>query len=348
MAYFPTKVLDNQIKALPTVSTASGNVASFDTDMTENLVSCVCDIQYSQASGTPSPSNPLPITTYSEMNVVSCGENLFDLKQYCTDNGVSYTENNGIITFNANLSMYNNPFVFSDTDIAVTLSVFSIGGTAGNVRFELFDSSDNVVATMTSSTPNVTGTGCKIRFNYSTGGTVIVNKPACYTNGTTHNIPFGQTVAKGTLNVTTGVLEITHMVVDLGTLNFSQGFSGFYTTNIKDYIEIPTTVANSQLVSSIYSVGNTANSDQMYIQFNASYLGWVVFLPSTSYATASDFKTAMNGIPLVYKLKEPTYIQLSAQTITALLSENNIWCDTNGDTSVKFILSVGEYINQNV
>lgn len=40
MAYFHTTVLDNQIKALPTVSTASGSIATFDTDMTENLNSC--------------------------------------------------------------------------------------------------------------------------------------------------------------------------------------------------------------------------------------------------------------------------------------------------------------------
>ena len=44
MAYFHTNVLDPQIKALPTVSTASGSVATFDTDMTENLVGCVCEV----------------------------------------------------------------------------------------------------------------------------------------------------------------------------------------------------------------------------------------------------------------------------------------------------------------
>ena len=44
MAYFHTTVLDNQIKALPTTDTASGSVASFDTDITENLVKCVCEV----------------------------------------------------------------------------------------------------------------------------------------------------------------------------------------------------------------------------------------------------------------------------------------------------------------
>ena len=46
MALYHTNVLDPQIKALPTVGTAQGSVASFETDMTENLVSCVCQLPY--------------------------------------------------------------------------------------------------------------------------------------------------------------------------------------------------------------------------------------------------------------------------------------------------------------
>lgn len=38
MAYFRTNVLDNQIKALPTIDTASGSIATFTTDKAENLV----------------------------------------------------------------------------------------------------------------------------------------------------------------------------------------------------------------------------------------------------------------------------------------------------------------------
>ena len=60
MAYFPTNVLDNQIKALPTIASASGSIANFTTDKAENLVECVCEV----ASGA------------SEVNVVACGKNL--------------------------------------------------------------------------------------------------------------------------------------------------------------------------------------------------------------------------------------------------------------------------------
>ena len=91
MAYFPTKVLDNQIKALPTVGTASGSIATFETDMTENLVEVECEIVYNQASGTPSPSNPLPILTFDHLdlfhNSINMWNEQWELGAYNINNG---------------------------------------------------------------------------------------------------------------------------------------------------------------------------------------------------------------------------------------------------------------------
>ena len=76
MAYFHITVLDNQIKALPTVSTASGSVATFDTDMTENLLECVCDIQGTQSgSGVPSSSNPRQLNGFDTVTLTQTDEN---------------------------------------------------------------------------------------------------------------------------------------------------------------------------------------------------------------------------------------------------------------------------------
>ena len=69
MALFHTNVLDPQIKALPTVGTAQGSVVTFETDLEENLIDVECEIVYSQAEGTPTPTSSIPINTFSEMNV---------------------------------------------------------------------------------------------------------------------------------------------------------------------------------------------------------------------------------------------------------------------------------------
>lgn len=78
MAYFHTNVLDNQIKTLPTVGTSSGSIATFTTDIIDNLIACECDINALQSgSGTPSPSNPRAISGYSTCTIsVADSENV--------------------------------------------------------------------------------------------------------------------------------------------------------------------------------------------------------------------------------------------------------------------------------
>ena len=249
MAYFHTNVLDNAIKALPTVSTASGSVASFDTDMTEDLIEVVCDIQYSQASGTPSPINPIPITVYNALNLSHSG---------------------------------------ADTS-----------------------------------------------------------------NPTVYNIPFGQTVAKGTLNVTTGVLTITDKIVDMGSLywtSFTFGSNSGFKALISDGEAIGGAGGIGNAACSVFPIVNnsalSASGADMLMAVGAYWtIGCNAYVLDSDYTTASDFKTGMSGNQLVYKLAQPQVIQLDSNTITALLNENNIYCDTNGKTTVKFLLTVGKAIS---
>ena len=240
MAYFHTTVLDNQIKALPTVDTASGSIATFDTDMTENLVEVECEIIYQQASGTPSPSNPLPITTYTSLNLSHSG---------------------------------------ADT-----------------------------------SNPTIT------------------------------NIPFGQTVAKGTLNVTTGVLTITHLY-QLFTGDNSEAWTsspsgGHYRYLIARGDLVVGQIAKSNLFECVETSGQ-ADNYKFYI--GNSYVTF--YYDDITTLTAWRTFLSNNNLQLVGELTTPLTVQLDSTQIIALLNENNIWCDTNGDTSVKYILSVGKAIS---
>ena len=242
MALFHTTVLDNQIKALPTVDTASGAIATFDTDLTENLVSVKCQIVAQQASGTPSPDNPLPITTYTEMNVSHSG---------------------------------------SDT-----------------------------------SNPNVT------------------------------NIPFGQTVANGVLDITTGKLRVTHKIVTLDSSVAWSKNSQTKSNAFVSYYQFPNYYRANGLCSHFSVAGSSDDTEGIYFGGNINILTPL----SLGLDTVQDFKDwidaqAQNGTPVqvVYKLATPIEIQLDSITLQALLNENNIWCDT-GDTEVKFLLTVGKKI----
>ena len=104
---------------------------------------------------------------------------------------------------------------------------------------------------------------------------------------------------------------------------------------------------NSQAKCSWYQVvnGNTvANVDKsLCVSFNNSN---VCQVNDSDYngGNPNDFKTAVTGQKIIYELQTPTTIQLTSNQVQALLNENNIWCDT-GDTSVKYILSVGKAIS---
>lgn len=66
MTWFRCGGIPQSVLNLPTVSSASGSIATFDTDLTDNLVKCIANIQAVQSgSGTPSPSNPRSISGFS-------------------------------------------------------------------------------------------------------------------------------------------------------------------------------------------------------------------------------------------------------------------------------------------
>jgi len=290
MALFEIHCVDEQIKALPTVATAQGSVASFDTDMTEDLIEVVCEIQYSQASGTPTPDNPLPIQVYDFLTLYHNSVNIWN-EQWET----------GSIDTNTGNDTLSNAFVRSvgyNTCVGDT-SYYCYSKNGNQLVILWYDINKTYigyeVATNSAKTSPANARYFRIRILAPiVMGDISINYPSTDTEYHAFNgayIPFGQTVAKGTLNVTTGVLTITH-----GYISSYNGES-----------------INEPWVSSIDEYVENTN-------------------PST-------------GAEVVYPLTTPTIIQLDSKTITALLNENNIWCDTNGDTKVKFLLSVGKVVN---
>ena len=68
--------LKGDLTALLPVNTASGAIANFDTDLSLPLVDCKANIVASQPSGTPTPSDPLPISGFTSCTVTVADEDL--------------------------------------------------------------------------------------------------------------------------------------------------------------------------------------------------------------------------------------------------------------------------------
>ena len=182
-------------------------------------------------------------------------------------------------------------------------------------------------------------------------GCTIVNSPTTDAqDGTTYDITFpteAGTVYGGTLDVTSGVLTVTDVQVDLGDLawNKTTGYTYpvFYSSvdNMLLGNQANFTLLCSEYIPygviGITNFGNNLHDKEVAIRNANTHL----MIQDSSYnnATAAEMKDGVHGIKLVYRLATPQTYQLTASQITTLLGTNNVWADC-GDVTVTY----GEYL----
>ena len=165
----------------------------------------------------------------------------------------------------------------------------------------------------------------------------------------------------GTLDVTTGKLTVTMAMVDLGTKNWypltAAGRTRFR-TSITDIERISSPNIVAPMLCSAYkteTANNTYTGKQgISLQQNAADV--YVYDPQTESMTTAEFKSAMSGVQLVYKLATPIVYDLTPTQIELFAGENNIWSDgemtltylADGNASDEEALNIllgGRYVN---
>lgn len=155
------------------------------------------------------------------------------------------------------------------------------------------------------------------------------------------------TVYTGSLDVLTGLLTVTHRLIDLGSLAWStSASSGRHTAPCpSDFI----IVANNVLMSAICSnyrtlIGNNVSLNDMSIgMINLGSL--LVNDSNLSHATPADFTAAMAGVQLAYEIAEPVTYQLTPHEVKSLLGSNTIYADT-GDTTVEYRADIQKWVEK--
>ena len=157
------------------------------------------------------------------------------------------------------------------------------------------------------------------------------------------------TVYGGSLDVTSGVLTVTHAIT---TLDGSQGSSSFRVSAKTGYTQtewydyraigiIGATIISDKFFSTdgiptvLYGVGGSPNGERCFFG-----------LPDTVTTTA-EANTWFENNPtvIVYPIATPTTYQLTPTQISAIVGTNNVFTDTNGDTSVVYACSLKDYID---
>lgn len=162
------------------------------------------------------------------------------------------------------------------------------------------------------------------------------------------------TVYGGTLDVTTGVLTVTMVEVDISTLDYTPSTPAshvFRTDSLRGLIEPPLTNAQTAnaICSSFSQIGYSpisASSNGKFAVANKgdSVEGRLIFVDHR-YSTIEAFISGNEGTQLVYELATPQTYQLTPQEVNTILGQNNIFAGT-GDVTVQYRADTKLYIDK--
>ena len=186
--------------------------------------------------------------------------------------------------------------------------------------------------------------------------------------GTIYSITFPSeagTVYGGTLDVTTGVLTVDRASVDLGTLTWGKDTTtrpvdgatihAFYATlescKIIALNKIPnimySSIATKTTIDTADYAGRNVIKDNLCSGADPNKRVWMYCSVYNDYS-ASEFKTAMSGVQLVYELITPTMVQLDPTEVRTLLEDNNIFADTGNIESCDYPADTKRYIDNKI
>lgn len=294
-------------------------------------------------SGDPSPQNEIPISGWTECNVNVDGKNLLPRIQGGTSKGVTCTvRDDGSLKF----TMINPPsssVQFYSKYFLIKAGIYKSNGVpSGGYRNYVFylenvTGSANVGSDLTITIEKDTITRAIVQI-YANGQANNIEiypmlrkstETATYEpyKGNTYNIQFPSsagTVYGGTLDVTNGVLTVTYILIDMGTLTWRTSGATYLATSGIDSAIISTADIGQGFICSHYPP-----STNWSLPDDKTMAIWTtqVRVKDTDYATPEAFKTAMNGVKLCYEVRVPQTYNLTPTEIKTLLGINNIFAD---------------------
>ena len=326
------------------VTVGPADICTFETTLPEPLQSVIVDIEATGGNGTP--DNPNPINGFTEAKITRCGVNLWD-------------EEWEIGSIDPTGATYNDPSRIRSKNycqIKGDIEVYTIDPTNNyNIRLFFYDANKNFISPsgwlgkQTTTTPEgacyfkfIMGGAYGTTYNHD----ISILYPSSEHNyrpynGQTYTIAFGQTVYGGVLDVTRRKLTVTFSNVDLGSLSWNSTTNFFYANLPQNSVE-----NTPNYICTKYDKPNNLNgltlvngTEDKVISIAGSAISHAlnrVYIRDTAYTDAATFKTAMNGVYLVYPLATPFDIDLTPVQIEALLGVNNVFADC-GKTEVKYL-----------
>lgn len=342
-------IQDAVLSILPK-KTVSGAVASIsDAQPDLPLVDLTAQIVPKQSgSGDPSPSNVRPISGWTGCEVTRTGVNIF--------NPSAITANTWLSAVDGSTSAQSGYSVSDFIKIKGGASYYK--GDNGSGRILFYDKDKNSITSawnvMSSSATSFTApsSACYIRFTVLNANvdTFFVNTDSSDTSyhaysAQTYSVTWqteAGTVYGGTIDLTTGLLTVTHGVVvyngseaDWDYYNSQNGFyralpemsSGNWQSGLCDKFKVGTGDASVQCIR--------LGASNSYIYFNH------ITDSIAGISSLANWKTwlASNNVMVIYPLATPQTYQLTPTEVKTILGTMNIVADT-GNSSVTYAAKI--------
>ena len=346
------------------IRTASGTIAHFedgaDSVPMKSVVANIVPVQ--EGTGTPSPSNPRPISGTDELTLKHDNDNMLSLptfdftiqgvRVYTNEdgnvvlNGTStggISSDNALWTNNLRFSLPKGHYYLSCNSFSTYGAVVVVKNTDTNATICQFDS--NWQVDLTETTP------MRIGIYIPAGKTFdnfVCNFEASLDNITydvpnreTYTFDLGQEIIGGTADVVGGVGESTHGNLNISSLEwtYSSTYQRFSTTSQVAGIKTPpnnNTVANI-LCSHFHSdtSNNTAEVGKDNI-IGVSMTGVIQIRDTSLNGDISALMTLLENVDFVYELATPTEYTFTGQPINSYLGTNNVWTDSGEVLDVEY------------
>ena len=334
------------------IGSASGAIATFETDVVANLKSLIVDINAVQASGTPTPSSPLPITGFSQADISGMGKNLCNWKVNTTSYPLIISLPKGTYTISSDGQSTFGYWYFRFTKNGVIVdsnpSQFGLGNYAysstsqyfygGNNRTDVtFILPDNGY-TVQIGTLNGNGT---VSAMLAKGSTAL---PYVAYTGNLYTVAFGQTIYGGRLIYANGqwAIEADKAMTTINDLNLTYDSTNtrFATLDLSGIIKPAqsNTTPLEGLSCECYdlSVSSSSRQTNLSIAANAADNTYLL-LKDTNYTDETSLKNAVGNYKIVYPLKTPVIIPITSSTrVKTISGVNNIYADTGDISFVEF------------
>lgn len=359
------------LNALITETTAEATIATCD-DAAGGLPlkTLTANIVPAQAgSGDPSPENVRPISGYTGVTVSRAGKNLLNGDNIGLERDGERTHAwnigtgipAGTHTFSCDVSGASNT-----RNVGVDFYTVRGGERLGTVNIP--SGTHGHFAALITLNKRVTYIHVYISSADASGAKITISNPMVEIgnvasefepyNGATYPVTFPSeagTVYGGTLTVNSdgsGTLTVTKKAQNLGSLTWGYGAPRFYSSAIANSITPTDTGDLGAICDSykLYETGALANMPDFSFFVNSAKMSSTtkrVVVTDSRYTDAAAFKTAVDGVYVVYTLATPITYALSAVEVAQMLSGvNNVWTDAAGTLNVEYYANTALYVEK--